>query len=163
MLSRSLSPRSSLKTSRLLMVPSQVPSRLSALPLTFSKLYIQNEIVLLLEYNIWDRFHNLEDTLNSARNSKCPLRHIVHVFFFSPLPSPLYFSEVILHFSSHCTSNIGPRFQFVVWPFLRYFPWKVQIVFCYVPPDFNSEDWALRRWGKNPSNFSKVIHSYHQV
>lgn len=46
---------------------------------------------------------------------------IVLLFFFS-------FSNP--DFSSHSTSNIGPRFQFVVWPFLCYILWKVQIAFC---------------------------------
>lgn len=104
---------------------SQVLSCLSALPVTFSKLYIQNEILSLQECTIWERSHNLEGTFQRCEDFQMPIE--THgawfLFFFSP-PShssaSLFFFIVIPHFSSHSTSNIGPRFQFVVWPFLSY-------------------------------------------
>ncbi len=98
---------------------SQVLSCLSALPVTFSKLYIQNEILSRQECTIWERSYNLEDTLQRCKDSKCPWRRTVHDFFFSPF-FRLAFFIVIPHFSSHSTSNIEPRFQFVVWPFPSY-------------------------------------------
>lgn len=105
---------------------SQVLSCLSAPLVTFSKLYIQNEIPSLQECTIWERSQNLEDTFpalqgfsNAHWDTLCMIS-----FFFLPLPIllPHCFFIVIPHFSSHSTSNIGPRFQFVVWPFLSYIP-----------------------------------------
>lgn len=101
----------------------QVLSCLSAPRVTFSKLYIQNEIPSLQECTIWEWSQNLEDTFPTLRgfsNTHWDMQCMI--YFFSPLPIllPHCFFIVIPHFTSHSTSNIGPRFQFVVWPFLSY-------------------------------------------
>lgn len=101
----------------------QVLSCLSAPRVTFSKLYIQNEIPSLQECAIWEWSQNLEDTFPTLRgfsNTHWDMQCMI--YFFSPLPIllPHCFFIVIPHFTSHSTSNIGPRFQFVVWPFLSY-------------------------------------------
>lgn len=101
---------------------SQVLSCLSVLLVTFSKLYIQNEILSLQECTIWEQSHDLEDTFQCFKDFQMPrLLCVISFLFFLLTALQLHcFSIIILHFSSHATSNVRPRFQFFVWPFLSY-------------------------------------------